>query len=928
MGTIGGDSWPHLAEALSRLPRIVPAVFRFRALGNVTSRRYFTGPSWYARFASALSLDPLDHSLKSDARFVIAPLDRGGACFEKDDEARILVTFTGETGPAALADALSKPASGDARPVVYTDAFALAGWEPTLHGASDSVRPEHLAPTVRALTASDRTLVRFDTPLLLKAFDSPGSTRSEDVWVQPDSLTLDRLLWACWARLCDLTGIHPGNRPMENASPFPSTRLVWIEVPYEHGTAVGNGFGGIMGEITIDRSLSEDEATLLAWGARLQIGKQTSFGLGRLRLPELENIGPLPNPRPAGTLLERLACVDRLQNAVTALYSARTERRSSPDVTAADLRRAGKNWLGRLAVDLREGSYRPGKLKPVPIERPDDPSRKRWLAIPSPLDRLVQRAVADMLIQPFDALMDAASFAYRPGLNRQRAAAAVRAALADGYTNAVRADIAAFFDRVPWDLIRNRLVALLGDDPLVELLMSWVRAPLAGSGTPSRTQGLPQGAVVSPLLSNLALDAFDRDIRAAGFRLVRYADDFVILARPEQSQDQVLARVRESLANLGLTLNEVKTRQVNPMEGFDFLGLRVVAPDLEPAVETTDGDPALPEWPALVEDADASRRTAYVSGRVRVARVENDGLVLADGERRVVQRYKWSDLARIVLVGRVGASGSVAQSALRHGVPILFLNHFGRALGELVPAATPVPSLAAAQRDLLADPDRVLRFCRAIVEARLRNTATLLRRNGRDPADVLSCAEKATQADSIESLLGFEGSGGRAYWEHWRDLAKPFDFPGRRRRPPPDPVNAMLSLLYTLLYNRMSAVLVAHGFDVRMGFYHQGHGAHAALASDLMEELRHIVEMTVLKLIHNGQVQPAQFEAAKRADGACYLPPPVFRAVLLEFEDAMRRKFTPMGLSAISYNDYLDELSDDLRAALLLGQDRQPLRIR
>jgi CRISPR-associated endonuclease Cas1 len=138
----------------------------------------------------------------------------------------------------------------------------------------------------------------------------------------------------------------------------------------------------------------------------------------------------------------------------------------------------------------------------------------------------------------------------------------------------------------------------------------------------------------------------------------------------------------------------------------------------------------------------------------------------------------------------------------------------------------------------------------------------------------------------------------------------------------------MLSLLYTLLYNRMSAVLVAHGFDVRMGFYHQGHGAHAALASDLMEELRHIVEMTVLKLIHNGQVQPAQFEAAKRADGACYLPPPVFRAVLLEFEDAMRRKFTPMGLSAISYNDYLDELSDDLRAALLLGQDRQPLRIR
>ena len=128
-------------------------------------------------------------------------------------------------------------------------------------------------------------------------------------------------------------------------------------------------------------------------------------------------------------------------------------------------------------------------------------------------------------------------YAYRRGFSRQGAARAIEQAYAEGYRYVLDADIRAFFDRVDWTILFAKLEALYPDEPLVELLRAWIEAPVLFDGRHiERHCGLPQGSPVSPLLANLYLDTFDEELLDQDFRLVRFADDFVVLAKDPESR--------------------------------------------------------------------------------------------------------------------------------------------------------------------------------------------------------------------------------------------------------------------------------------------------------------------------------------------------------------------------------------------------------
>ncbi|MGB6067019.1 MAG: group II intron reverse transcriptase/maturase [Desulfomonilaceae bacterium] len=230
--------------------------------------------------------------------------------------------------------------------------------------------------------------------------------------------------------------------------------------------------------------------------------------------------------------------------------------------------------LCHLAESLRAGTYRPQAIKRVWIPKPGT-SEKRPLGIPTVRDRVVQAALRNVLEPIFDKDFAPHSYGFRPGCGCKGALRRVDALLRQGCVFVVDADLKSYFDTIPHDLLMARIREKIADSPLLALVDSFLRQRVMDTmegWIPER--GTPQGAVLSPLLSNLYLDPLDHLMVRHHIQMVRYADDFVILCRTEEEAHQALALVQEWTTKAGLSLHPTKTRIVDTTArgGFDFLG--------------------------------------------------------------------------------------------------------------------------------------------------------------------------------------------------------------------------------------------------------------------------------------------------------------------------------------------------------------------
>lgn len=229
--------------------------------------------------------------------------------------------------------------------------------------------------------------------------------------------------------------------------------------------------------------------------------------------------------------------------------------------------------LTRLANDLRTDAYRPQAIQRVWIPKPGRPEQ-RPLGVPTVRDRVVQTALVHVLEPILDATFAEHSYGFRPGRGCHPALERVEQLLDEGHVYVVDADLQSYFDTIPHD----RLLALLRERVSDPRILRWVQMFLEQGVLDGLTgwapeAGTPQGAVLSPLLANLYLNPLDHLLAGAGFAMVRYADDFVILCRSRADADRALAQVQQWVADNGLTLHPTKTRIVDARtEGFDFLG--------------------------------------------------------------------------------------------------------------------------------------------------------------------------------------------------------------------------------------------------------------------------------------------------------------------------------------------------------------------
>jgi RNA-directed DNA polymerase len=230
--------------------------------------------------------------------------------------------------------------------------------------------------------------------------------------------------------------------------------------------------------------------------------------------------------------------------------------------------------LARLSQALKVGKYRPQAVRRVWIPKQGS-KEKRPLGVPTVQDRVVQTALLHVLEPIFERDFAAQSYGFRPNRGCKDALRRVWKLLKAGYTWVVDADLKSYFDTIPWGPLVRRVEEKVSDGRVIEMLHLYLKQEVMdGMQSWMPEGGSPQGAIVSPLLSNIYLDPLDHAMAQGGHEMVRYADDFVILCRSEAEAVAVLEKVREWTVQAGLTLHPVKTRIVNAEEkgGFDFLG--------------------------------------------------------------------------------------------------------------------------------------------------------------------------------------------------------------------------------------------------------------------------------------------------------------------------------------------------------------------
>ena len=905
---------------------------------------YYHGPVLHGLLCRALNRHPLGPEI------ALYPAESGRIEYRTSDSYNFGLALFGDCPKLAGQIRSGLEQVGKSPPVGKTvGAFAV-----TQFARQDEIQPLPKLP-------EDITL-QFITPLRVERRQPLKGKRFFD----PAFFDLQRFLRLLHDRVYDLCKLSGTALPPYQVPDIPEVQvhqksLIWIDTPY-HGER--KTIGGVVGFVRFKGDLPDHWKRLLWLGQRVHVGRNSAFGFGRYMLTDSQRSLHLQR---AQTMLELSTAPSNMMEAFHHVKLNQGTAGSDGESIEAFERDLLRN-LEALTTSVREGRYRSQPL--TGIIRPKSSGKIRALAIPSVRDRILQRAVTQVLGPCWDLLMEESSFAYRKGLSRVGAAKAIQNAYNDGFRYILESDIESFFDNVDWDLMEDKLRALLISDSIVDIIVGWMKEDVIFRGQRiKRDRGLPQGAAVSPLLANVYLDQFDESLQD-DFRLVRYSDDFVVLCKSKERAEEALERTRQALASLELKIKPAKTRIVNFERGFQYLGYifcRSVVVESEKKKETekplaehlTADDIPHNSWlthvdisrtkeitrpPSLISAPLAADRDLQVDERFPVYLVDPDIFVRLSGQSLVLTyrnrphtedaKIPFNKILAVIDYGKPSITLHAVAKLSQAGIPTYFQNRTGQtylAVPPRLPNYTVWLKQVQRQKNLQA----ASRFARAVVCAKIHNHRVLAVRRQWDATVTKKLKEledKCAQIEEIEAIRGYEGRAAAVYFQHFAAAVSPkWSFHGRMKHPAGDPVNAMLSFGYTCLYHHLATALQICGLNPTIGWYHESRADYFALACDLQEEFRFLVDGLVLYLVNRNMVTPEDFHHDDNARIPVLMTTRFRKSFLAHMEERLMTEFKPDANSetAISYRRFfLRQARQVLSLCTDARRNYKPLRIR
>ena len=277
--------------------------------------------------------------------------------------------------------------------------------------------------------------------------------------------------------------------------------------------------------------------------------------------------------RNGADLLEKVLERDNLNRAFKKVKA----NKGAPGIDGMTVEDASE-WLrehkGELLESIRNGKYKPSPVRRKEIPKPDGGIRK--LGIPTVIDRIIQQAIAQVLIPIYEPKFSDESYGYRPNRSAQDAIRKVQDYAEEGYRYAVCLDLSKYFDTLNHELLMNMLRETIHDKRLIDLIKKYLKSGVMENGVVMKTEeGSPQGGNLSPLLANIYLDRFDKEFEGRGVKVIRYADDIVLLAKSQRAAERLLETSSRYLEKkLKLKVNTEKSRAVSvySIRNFKFLG--------------------------------------------------------------------------------------------------------------------------------------------------------------------------------------------------------------------------------------------------------------------------------------------------------------------------------------------------------------------
>lgn len=504
-------------------------------------------------------------------------------------------------------------------------------------------------------------------------------------------------------------------------------------------------------------------------------------------------------------------------------------------------------------------------------------------------DLIVQQYILKTISDAFDRMFEESSLGFRKGISRQKAIDMVQSAVSEGYQYVVESDIEDFFPSIDLATLEKLLDLCIprNDTCLKNILRKSIRNGYVLKGKYcERTKGLAQGGPLSPILANLYLDSFDEQIKEWDMKMIRYADDFIVLTKTKEDADNVLSRTEAFLSEIGLKIKKEKTAVRHIKDGFQFLGMKFEKAGVK--VEPED-------------EVKRLKKPLYITEPYLFLALNGDAVDVKK-DRVVIETIPLRRISEIMVMEKTVFSTAILGKCTENNIPFSIALNSGYYITTVKPDSKKYYDISFehSRRYCSLTDTEILSIAKEFAAGKINNYISFFKQKYVKEQNLFigeleRVVKYINQAGDIDEVRGYEGSIAKKIYQRLNDYIDDTSFHIKKReRKNPDRINSLLNFGYYLLFSRINVTVRAAGLNPYLGFLHNPEDNYESFVCDIEELFRSRIDRFIIRLVNLKVITKEDFTETEKG---FYLKKEAQKAFLNQYEAEMERKNTKNTLS-------------------------------